>query len=187
MKKSKAALVILGFAAASACAFPAAAQVYLGASAGSAKAKEICAYATTHCDDKDFSWGGFAGYQINRNFGVEIGGRNLGKIEQGDPGSSSELKTSVAHLLVVGSWANERFSLFGMAGPYRAKSKLSSEQGMAASSNNAGWTVGVGMRYDFTSHLGARLEFQRYNNVGGATVGGKSDFDVVGVSGLFSF
>lgn len=187
MNKSKSALVILGFAAASACAFPAAGQVYLGGSMATAKVKQACDGVTTTCKDKDISWGGFLGYQINPYFGAEIGGRNLGKTQQGDPGSRSTVRRSVAELVAVASYPVESWSLYVKGGPYHAKSKLTSDMGMSASSNNSAWTLGTGLRYDFATHFGARLEWQRYYHVGDPAIGGRSNIQVIGVSALVSF
>ncbi len=187
MNKSKSALVILGFAAASACAFPAAGQVYLGGSMATAKVKQACDGVTTTCKDKDLSWGGFLGYRINPYFGAEIGGRNFGKTEQGDPGSRTTVRRSVGEFLAVASYPSENWSLYVKGGPYRAKSKLTSDLGMSASSINVAWTLGAGVRYDFATHFGARLELQRYYHVGGAAIGGKSNIQVLGVSALVSF
>jgi len=50
--------------------------------------------------------------------------------------------------------------------------------------NNAGWTAGLGAGYDITRNLTARLEWQRYFNVGGDNIGGKTDYDVMRIAGL---
>jgi opacity protein-like surface antigen len=190
MKKSKSVLATIGIAAASALPLPALGQdgsLYLGGSMASAKAKDACTGVTISCNDKDISWGVFAGFQINRNFGAEIGGRSLGKTTLGDPGSRTTVRRSLAEFLAVAAYPMERASVYVKAGPYHAKSKLTADMGASASSNNTGWTVGTGLRYDFTTNFGARLEWQRYYHIGGPAIGGKTSFDVLGVAGLLSF
>src|ERR1700687_2854672 len=52
---------------------------YAGGSIGQSKAKDACEGVTISCDDKDTAWRIFGGYQVNRNFAVELGYADLGK------------------------------------------------------------------------------------------------------------
>jgi OmpA-OmpF porin, OOP family len=89
MNKIDAALAILAIATISAFSAPAVAQdkgLYLGGSLGQSKVSLDCTGASS-CDDKDTSWKIFAGYQVNRNFAIEVGYSNLGRPRPTSPRS----------------------------------------------------------------------------------------------------
>jgi opacity protein-like surface antigen len=191
MKKSKSALVILGFAAATAVCVQAAAQdsgVYLGGSAGTATGKDSCNGAISlPCNRSGTSWGVHAGYQA-RFLGLEIGYRNLGKISnQNGGGMNAEVKSKLGEALLVAGLPIERLTVYGKGGIYRAKSTLKSNFVPEGSSTRAGWTLGAGLSYDITRHLAVRLEYQRYNDLGGDAVGFRSDVDVTTLGAIVRF
>ena len=190
MKKSKAALVVLGFAAA-ACAFPAAAQdggVYLGGSLGTATSKDGCSSASLPCDRSGTSWGVQAGYQFSRSLAAEVGYRNLGKIsEQTGGGMSAEVKSRLGEALLIAGLPIERLAIYGKGGIYRAKSTLRSDFLTEGNNSNVGWTLGAGLSYDITRHLAVRLELQRYNDLHVDVAGFRSDVDVTSLGGVFRF
>src|SRR5260370_37138144 len=104
MKKSKSALVILGFAAAAACVQAAAQDsgVYLGGSIGTATSQDGCINAVLPCGASDTSWGGQAGYQFSRMLAAAIGYRNLARISHQTGGgleARAEPHTGGAQLL----------------------------------------------------------------------------------------
>jgi len=183
MKKSKSVLAILGFAAATAVCVPAAAQdsVYLGGSLGTATAKDSCSSAVlASCDRSGTSWGVHAGY-FGRFFGAEIGYRNLGVIsEQNGGGVHAEVKTRLGEALLVAGLPVERLRVYGKGGIYRAKSILKSTDTTIipeGSASRSGWTLGAGLSYEIIRHLDLRLEYQRYNDLGGDGVGFRTDVD----------
>ncbi len=53
---------------------------YAGGSIGQAKANQGCDGIPISCDNKDTSWQISGGYQFNKNFGVELGYVDLGKV-----------------------------------------------------------------------------------------------------------
>jgi opacity protein-like surface antigen len=191
MKKSKSALVILGFAAATAVCVQAAAQdsgVYLGGSAGTATGKDSCNGAISlPCNRSGTSWGVHAGYQACF-LGLEIGYRNLGKIsEQTGVGQHAEVKSRLGEALLVAGLPVERLRVYGKGGIYRAKSTFKSDFLAEGSSTRAGWTLGAGLSYDITRHLAVRLEWQRYNDLGGDAVGFRTDVDVSSLGAILRF
>jgi OOP family OmpA-OmpF porin len=192
MKKSKAAIVILGFAASTAVCAQAAAQdsgVYLGGSVGGATAKDSCSGAVLPtCDSSGAGWGVEAGYQFSRSFAAEIGYRNLGRIsEQSGGGMRAEVKSGLGEALLIGGLPIERLTVYGKGGIYRAKSTLRSDFLTEGNNRNVGWTLGVGVSWDITQHFAVRLEWQRYNNLGGDAVGFRSDVDVSILGATFKF
>jgi OmpA-OmpF porin, OOP family len=197
MKKTTSVLAIACLAGA--LAAPAAAQerakvldraVYIGVNGGTAMAKDGCAEGVIRpCDNKDSTWGAFAGFQASRFFAVEIGYRSLGKLsDQNDmAGSTARVRSKLVDGVLVLSLPVERLSIYGKAGMYRAKSDLTSSVFADASNKNTQWTVGAGLRYDVARHLALRLEFQRYNNLGGGDIGLRSDVDVTTLGALLLF
>ncbi len=60
--------------------------------------------------------------------------------------------------------------------------------GAAAVSDTAtDFTFGVGLKYDFTKNIAARLEYQRYNNLGNNNTTGQSDVDRFSLGVVFKF
>lgn len=192
MKKSKAALVILGFAASAAVCAQAAAQdsggVYLGGSLGTATAKDSCSSAVLpSCDRSGTSWGVHAGY-LGRFLGAEIGYRNLGVIsEQNGSGMHAEVKARLGEALLIAGLPIERLRVYGKGGVYRARSTLKSDFLAEGSSSRGGWTLGAGLSYEIVRHLDVRLEYQRYNDLGGEGVGFRTDVDVATLGLSFRF
>ena len=179
-----ASLAILG-AALLGFTLPAAAQVsppslsavYIGAAIGQAKAKDAC-NGIPGCDDKDTTWGLFAGYRLHRNFAAEIGYHDLGSASAG--GFKFEGKAwELVGLGIVP--LNDQFSVYGKLGFFRGEVK---SQGI--SETNTDLTYGLGGQFDATQNIGVRGEWQRYPSMGGGAVR-ESDVDVLRVSVLWRF
>lgn len=154
---------------------------YAGGSLGQSKAKDADCTGFISCDDKDSAWKIFGGYEINRNFAVELGYTNLGEFKASGPGVGTESIESTAWELVgVGQIPiADRFSLYGKLGGYRAETE-GRAGALSADESNTGLTFGVGAQYDFTRTVGVRAEWQRYNDVGGGRIS-ETDLDVLSV------
>lgn len=206
-------LVLTATLAFSASGWAQEAGVYVGGSLGQAKYRSEC--PGSQCDGNDGSWRLFAGYQFNRYFSAELGFADLGRTSaSGIPGpitvttsTSSTLDTEATAWDLVGVGAlplSERLSLTGKLGLYQAdvKSRLvrtifsrlvtppapvgGSPFVTESREDDSGVTFGLGVRYDFTRHLGVRAEWQRYGKVGtGAT--GESDIDVLSAGLVYRF
>ena len=167
---------------------------YAGLGVGQSKINDMCDGATT-CDNKDSSWTGFVGYQINKNFGVELGYVDLGKgtatgTVLGVPvAASADAKTF--ELVGVGTIPfGQDFGAFAKLGIHRWSLDVTGIAGgipVSASDNGTDLTYGLGLQWNFHKQAGARLYWQRYENVGDENTTGKSDVDVFGVSVLFRF
>lgn len=174
----KSALVILAVAA-TAFALPAAAQVnlssvYVGGGVGRADQKQI--------DEQDTSWRIFGGYQINRNFAAELGYHHLGDAERG--GVRREARAW--ELVGLGLFpVTNTLSAYGKLGLYHAQTELSAP-GVSADDDNNGVTYGVGGQWDATRNIGARVEWQRYHNVGTGSTG-EGHINVLSVNALYRF
>jgi len=187
MKRSKVLLAALGFAAASAFALPAAAQmtmssVYIGGSVGQAEFKDACV-GVAGCDDKDTAWRLLGGYQINRNFAAEVGYHHFGKASA--PGVA--IKGDAWELVGLGMFpVMNAFSIYGKLGVYRGELE---GEGAAAGikETNTDLTYGLGAQFDISRNLGVRAEWQRYPDMGGGAFGGESDVDVLSVGVIWRF
>ena len=176
MNKSKFVALLVGLAGL-ALALPAAAQssFYFGGSIGNTEAKEDVCNGYVLCDRQDTNWSGNVGFMFTPNWGIELAYRDWGKtIETNDTmGSSSELKTKSGEAVIVGAMPIYSLTLYGKAGGYYAKHRLTTTYANQANAdgNNKQWTYGVGIRYDILKHIGIRAEWQRYNNVGTQKIG----------------
>jgi len=175
----KAAVVTFALAT-TAFALPAAAQlnassVYIGASAGRANYRAP--------SETDMAWRFFGGYQFHRNFAVEAGYHNLGEVNfvQGDRSSQVFELTGVGLFPVANA-----LSVYGKVGAYYGKSEVRSSVIPSGDDTNGGLTYGVGAQYDISPQVGARLEWQRYDQVGGSRTG-ETDIDVMNVGLVYRF
>ena len=150
----KAAIAVLGIAAAT-LGLPAAAQTanpgfYVGATVGQSKLKDGC----SGCDDKDTAWRFLGGYQVNRNFSAELGYTNLGEY--------GGTKVNAWELLGVGLFPiNNQFGIYGKLGGQHSEAK----SGVSETGN--GLTYGAGLQFDLSRNLGLRGEWQRYDKIAG--------------------
>lgn len=165
-------------------------EFYAGGGAGSSKAQQFCDGAAAlgvSCDDSASSARGFAGYQASRVASVEIGYSDLGKV--GGSFGPARVSVSANALDVSGLFGvpmGEKAVLYSRLGVYYATEKVSSNVGLAGDYSSSGLTVGFGVRVDLSQRVGLRVEWQRYGSVGDSDIG-KSDVDVLSVSGLVRF
>ena len=194
MKNARSAIAFLALAAGTSVAPPAAAQdlhrFYAGASIGQTTASDGCSgiiLPGITCNDSDTAWRILGGYQIDRNFAVELGYHDFGKVKAAGFGVNGEVTANVWELVAVGTLPlRNRFSVYGKLGGYRGDTQLRSNAGFSGSDTNTDITFGAGARYDFSPQIVLRAEYQAYQSVGGSTVG-SSDFDVISVGALFKF
>ena len=76
------------------------------------------------CDDKDTAWRILGGYQINRNFAVELGYHQLGDASASFPGGQVDFEATAIELVGLGilPLANN-FALYAKAGFYRGETE----------------------------------------------------------------
>jgi len=178
---------------------PAPLGAYAGALFGRAEAKKGCIGIISgggrDCDPTDIALGLFAGIQLHRYYGAELGYTNLGKVRANNrgPGSSSSQNTqnntwdavAVAYLPLHNVLPLERgLSAFARLGGYHAT--LSTSERGVPDHSNFGWTYGAGLQFDFSRKVALRAQWQRYKNVGGE-VYLEQNYDVLGMSALYRF
>ncbi len=164
-------------------------------------AQEIAIEVVDKDDGWDLAWHGFLGYQVCRFFALEGAYTSLGSYSfeaqiVEDPGRFvAELRPrvwSVSGLFTTPPWKG--LSAFGKVGAAFWKTDLDVDQrlgaGLLAESDDANGTSvvwGFGGRFDFSKHVGLRVEWERFENIGRRKRTGQSDFDAVLGSLVFSF
>lgn len=154
-------------------------------------------------DKTDTGWKLFAGYQFNPYFAVEGGYVDLGKFSFSTTvtaapagyttGSlSGNVKTKNGFLVdAVGIWpATDKVSVFGKLGLYSIKTELSASGpsgSLTESSTDSNLHWGIGAGYDFNKNFGARLEWERFNDVGNKDKTGEANVDLLSVGVVYKF
>ena len=173
-------------------ALPAAAQEkgwYAGLSVGNSKAGDACSNvgAGIACEDTTTAVKLIGGYQMNRNFAVELGYTpQLAKAKATAGGFTDEIKSSALELVAIPSYPIGDFSLFGKLGLYVAQTDEKTNFAGDRSASNSDLTYGVGVGYQFHRNFSARLEWQRYSKVGGGDIG-TADIDALNLGLLYRF
>jgi OOP family OmpA-OmpF porin len=185
MAKIKAALAIFSITALGAFSAPVAAQdtgFYVGGSLGQSKFDGVCLSGLTSCDEKDNSWKVFGGYQLNRNFAIELGYTDLGQANVRGPGGTASVEATALEFMAVGMLpVADRLSVYGKLGVYRGEIEARNSLGFSASDDGTELTFAFGARYDFTRNLAVRAEWQQYKDFSDI------DINVLSVGILYRF
>ena len=162
----------------------------------------------TSIDDNktDLGYKIFGGFKINRNFAIEGGYFNLGKLgfkadtvtAGGVPGGTlnGDIKLQGLNLDAVGILPfTQKFSAFGRIGVQYAEAKdtftgTGVAEGVATANPNpskraANYKVGLGLQYDFTESVGMRGEWERYRI--DDAVGNQGDVDLYSLGVVVMF
>jgi OOP family OmpA-OmpF porin len=197
MKRAVQNLLFLLALAAGCAATPAAAQLqfgrmdtglYLGGAVGGSKFHDACdgAPAGVSCDDTDTAWKGFVGYQFTRYIGAELGWVDFGKATASAGGFSAKADARGLELVAVASYPfTQQFAVYGKLGGIRSRVSITGP-GVGVTDNSTDFTYGAGLRYNFVRNFAARLEWQRYQNVGSSTTG-SDDIDLFSIGLLYGF
>ena len=191
MNKSKFAALVVGLTALFA-ALPATAQsFYFGGQIGHSEINTGACQGAALCDRRDQSWSGNIGYMFTKYVGMEASYQNLGKVRETDDGmgNTTQAKTRLADLTIVGALPIEKLSVYLKGGGYYARTKQTSSTGFIpdATSNSKQWTYGGGVRYDLWRNLAIRVEWQNYKKIGGTEVGFRGDVTVTSAGLLLVF
>lgn len=143
---------------------------YVGGQIGQASARQICANASA-CDKDEMAFKGIVGYQLNRYVGGELGYQYMGLFGRNGQGVAASAFDAVA----VGRYpVVDQLSVYGKLGLYMGTMKSA-----PLSEDSTGLTYGVGAEYAVTREVSLRGEWQRYNNMGGGSLGFQTDMDVL--------
>jgi opacity protein-like surface antigen len=175
--------------------------IYLGGTIGYSQYQNTCKGLIVTCDDTDTAARGFAGYQWNRNWMLELGAGTFGEANgsgQTNVGPGTFKKETYGFdLSGIGSvYLTQRLAAFGRLGAYMMRTTFDQDiPGVLEAHDaktNSGFMYGAGASYTL-GRLGLRAEWFRYDNVGGGQTGpqgftdNKDELDVFAVSILFRF
>lgn len=164
---------------------------YAGIGAGQSSMKdESDALLGTSFDDSDTGWKLFGGYSFNPNAAVEFAYIDFGEFTGRGGGFTDNWEATGINISAVGSWplANE-FSLLGKIGATRwdvDDNFTVAGVPVSVSENGTDLSYGIGVQYDFTRQVGARLEWERFTDVGDDTTG-QSDLDLLSLGVAYKF
>ncbi len=122
-------------------------------------------------DGKDTGYKIFGGYQINQNFGVELGYVDLGKVTYSgfsgtSPVTNGTVEATGFNISAVGSVPlNPSFALFGKIGMFVWEAKANDITGgspFSAKEDGTDVSFGFGLSYNFTKNVSARVEWERF-------------------------
>jgi OOP family OmpA-OmpF porin len=122
-------------------------------------------------DGKDTGFKIFGGYQFNQNFGVELAYVDLGKASYsgsffGAPVTGGKVEVWGLNISAVGTLPlNPSFSLFGKVGLFSWEAEASDVTGgvpFSAKDDGVDLSIGLGLSYNFTKNVSARVEWQRF-------------------------
>ena len=155
---------------------------YLGFGIGQSKFKDACSGLSGSCDDTDTGGKFFGGYQFSKNFDLELGYADLGQAKSGGAtfGAKGIEVAGVGMLPLGGSG----FSALARAGLFSWKADLKAPTG-STDATGTDLTYGVGVKFDFNRDFSARLEWQRYKDVGDQNKTGQSSIDFIGASVVY--
>jgi OOP family OmpA-OmpF porin len=143
-KKIVAAAALAVMAASSFAATPG--TLYGGLDVGSTKVDGI--------SGKETSFGGFVGYNFHQNFALEGGFRRLAEYDQG---LGDDLTVDQTALSVVGTVPlSQGFNVFGRLGYNHLKADSN-----FGDDSDSGVLYGVGLGYNFSPTVAARVEVQK--------------------------
>lgn len=177
---------------------------YAGVGIGQAHLANVCADARAggfvgNCNDKDTSWKIFGGYDFNRNFAVEAGYVDLGEATLGgNVGAvaiSANAKAKGWELLGVGTIpVTDQLGIYGKIGAFRWDVDVTATAALppafaiaSAGATGTDLTYGVGVKFDFTRNIGARLEWQRYDNLGDSATTGRENVNLFSAGVVVKF
>jgi OOP family OmpA-OmpF porin len=143
---------------------------YIGGNLGQADADNF---------DSDTSFKILGGYQINKNFGAELGYTDFGKSDSG----GVTFKGTAWELVGVGTLPlSDKFGVFGKLGFAMGDGEATSPLG-TFSDDSVELTYGFGVKYNFTPVLGVTAEYQAYPDF----ANGATDVTVMSIGVLFRF
>lgn len=170
---------------------------YVGGNGGLADNLSVCdeignPVSPSACDDSDFGWQVFAGWQIVKWIGIEGGWTDLGQSSfMSAVGELTEVDTKGFQLnAVVTLPVLEKAGVYFKAGAFAWDVDLSQTDALdvqrEVSEKGVDYVVGVGLRYPLTETLGVGIEYQRYEDVGDSSTG-SFDANLLTAGLLFRF
>lgn len=157
---------------------------YVGAGVGRSEHKVAINSFGTY-KDNDVAVKVFTGYNFDKNFGIEAGYADLGKIDLGDTGMNVKGRSFYAAgtaTLPLG----EKFSLTGKLGIAKNRARLNLKSGDIKDTKTDA-LLSVSAAYEVTKNLAAFVEIENYGNMAQPAGGGSLKVKVISTGMRFSF
>jgi OOP family OmpA-OmpF porin len=136
---------------------------YVGASAAKTNLQEDDLNGSFDASDTTFK--AFAGFRFLKFLGVEGGYVDFGSLEDTNAGTNTTVEGNAYDIFVVGVLPiGKHFELFAKGGVFQWDRDADSDGLLSGNDSDSGtdpvW--GAGMAFVLGSHIGIRLEFERY-------------------------
>jgi OOP family OmpA-OmpF porin len=150
---------------------------YIGASGGESKFEANCRNTNVfQCDQRDTAFRVYAGGQMNRVLGLEVGYTDFGRIRA----SGGETNAWAVPIVLTAGFHADRWSVFGKAGGLYSRTDVNVDLNDTFSArgdrNGWGWTYGAGATFGITPNLHLRADVDRYQM---DFAGGRRDVDMI--------
>jgi OOP family OmpA-OmpF porin len=151
-----------------------AAGAYVGGGFGqSAYDVDDAGMSTTSRDEKGSGFKLYGGYEFDKNWGVEVGYADLGKMKNvyNVMGTNVTVTAKSYSLYVAGTGTlplNDQFSLLGKLGLATNHTSVEGSAGGFSASDSgskSGMMVGVGAAYNVTKNVAVTLEYEHFGKV----------------------
>lgn len=158
---------------------------YVGATAGVSNTDNANNISAWNNSSNNGVVGVLAGYQFNRNFALEGAYTGAGKFSNAAVSGKSDILTLDAVGMIE---VMPAFNLYGKVGMGSATSKSVSGAGYSGTTHSA-VTAGLGVQYDVTRHVAARLGYDYYQTAINTPNNGTPNFasNVVSAGVLYHF
>ena len=150
---------------------------YIGANGGESKFDANCRNTNVFsCDQRDTAFKVYAGGQLSRVLGLEVGYVDFGNVAA----SGGETKAWAIPVTLTAGFHADRWGVFGKAGGLYSKTDVNVDLNDTFSArgdrNGWGWTYGAGATFGITPNLHLRADIDRYKL---DFVGGRRDVDMI--------
>jgi opacity protein-like surface antigen len=171
---------------------------YVGGSLGATNGLDLCdsfhpSFMTTSgtCDNSKLAGKVFGGYKFNKYVGAEGALVYLGTASA--DGTFLAIPTTAdayaggLELAATGTIpVTDEFGVTGKLGGLFWGVRSETGLGFDRDDTGVSFAMGAGLKYDITKHVGIRLEWERFWQVGNSTIG-ESDIDMFTIGGLYRF
>jgi len=173
-------------------------QWYVGGSLGATSGLDLCdsvtpSFVTTSgtCDNSQFAGKVFGGYQFNQYLGAEGALIYLGTASADGTylGAATTDDVYAGGLELAGTGTlpiSDKFGILAKMGVLMWGIQSDTGTGFDRTDSGASFALGAGLKYDITKHIGVRLEWERFWDVGNSTIG-SSDVDLFTIGGSYRF
>ncbi len=171
---------------------------YVGGGLGAATGLDLCSAfnpgfttAPGSCDKSEFAGKVYGGYKFNKYLGAEgalvyLGSADANGTFLGVP-VTSDVYAGGLELAGTGTVPiTDQFGILAKLGVLFWGIHSEVGTGFERDENGTSFATGVGLKYDITKHVGIRLEWERFWQVGNSTIG-ESDVDLFTIGGLYRF